>query len=72
MRRITNENLGPKAGLKVRKQYIKYYNLSHDIYNCIYCKPLMKTIKRDASGIWTCKKCNIKFAGYAYHPYLDL
>ena len=33
---------------------------------CPYCE--RETVKRIASGIWQCKKCNAKFAGAAYLP----
>lgn len=56
---------GVRYGLKLKKR-IKEIDKLGKIFTCPFC--LKKSVKRIASGIWFCRKCNKKFAGDAYKP----
>ncbi len=50
------------APLKQKRQVIE--DKQKTKYKCPLC--LKQKIKRLSSGVWYCKKCDIKFAGRAY------
>ena len=58
---------GARYGRKLKKKLIDVEKLQHTKHVCPSCKKV-GGIKRVASGIWTCKKCGVKFAGKAYTP----
>ncbi len=57
---------GARYGLKLKKKVKAIEQVSKGKHKCPYCK---KTgVKRVASGIWFCEKCDSKFAAKAYDP----
>lgn len=55
---------GVRYGRTLRTKINKIEKKQKSKQNCPQCNH--KTVKRIASGIWQCKKCNTKFAGKAY------
>ena len=55
---------GARYGIKIRKKISDV--AKKKTKECPYCG--RKQLKRIASGIWECKKCNSKFAGGSYTP----
>lgn len=60
----TLKGLGPKYGIKLRKQYTQVHRSLKLDRICPECGS--KQFGRDAVGIWSCKKCGFKIAGTAY------
>jgi large subunit ribosomal protein L37Ae len=60
---------GARYGLKIRKAVAEIEAIQRAKHKCPICLKL--TLKRIACGIWQCKNCKTKFAGYAYEPGLD-
>lgn len=60
------KGLRAKFGATVRKRYTRIYILLKLKRTCPKCGS--KSLKREASGIWVCKKCGYKVAGGAYRP----
>ena len=57
---------GPRYGTRSKKMVARIEKLQRKKQECPYCE--RKTLKREAAGIWKCKKCGVKFAGGAYLP----
>lgn len=57
---------GPRYGVRTRKQIATVLRSKSKSYECPSCKHT--AVRRVASGIWKCRKCNLKFAGGAYSP----
>ena len=55
---------GSRYGKRIREEVIKAEKKVKADYKCPSCSRV--SIKRLASGIWQCKKCQIKFASGAY------
>ena len=55
---------GARYGRKIRQRILKVGNQKN--YECPGCTK--KTLVRESSGIWACKKCGYKAAGKAYKP----
>ncbi|MAG50445.1 50S ribosomal protein L37ae [archaeon] len=55
---------GPRYGRKIKERVIKIESTQKRWQKCPYCKA--NRVKREAIGIWQCKKCNKKFTGKAY------
>lgn len=55
---------GSKYGKRIREDVLKANKKSKSLYKCPSCSRL--AVKRVASGIWKCKKCDIKFASGSY------
>ena len=54
-----------KFGVKPRNRYVAIEVIQRKKQTCIVCnKP---GVKREAAGIWSCKKCGAKFASDAYY-----
>ncbi len=56
---------GAGYGTRVRKKLNTIEDLQRKKQVCPHCKK--QGVKRLASGIWNCKKCNKKFTGHAYY-----
>ena len=57
-----------RYGVRVRKRLGDVETARAAKYPCPRC--LAKRVKRKASGIWECRKCDLVFAGGAYVPEL--
>ena len=57
------KGLGARYGIKIRKQYTKVHFTLKKKRACPDCGA---QFRRDAVGIWSCKKCPYKVAGTAY------
>jgi large subunit ribosomal protein L37Ae len=57
---------GSRYGRRIRTKIVAVEK-DKKAAKCPYCLKL-KTLKRVASGIWYCTKCDSKFAGKAYKP----
>jgi large subunit ribosomal protein L37Ae len=55
---------GARYGRKVKKKILSVETAKNRESACPAC--LDKGIKREASGVWVCKKCGLKVAGKAY------
>jgi large subunit ribosomal protein L37Ae len=55
---------GARYGRKIRQRILKVGNQKR--YACPGCTK--KTLVRESSGIWACRKCGFKVAGKAYKP----
>lgn len=60
---------GPRYGKRVKKINSPIEKIQKQRHKCPYCE--RSAVKRVASGIWTCRKCNAKFSGGAYKPVSD-
>ena len=57
---------GSRYGLKIRKRIAEIEAIQRKRHICPRCKK--KSLRREAPGIWVCKNCGFKIAGYAYKP----
>ena len=55
---------GSRYGIRIRRKILEVEKKKSK--ECPFCG--RKQLKRIASGVWECKKCNSKFAGGAYVP----
>ncbi|MBI4895849.1 MAG: 50S ribosomal protein L37ae [Candidatus Aenigmarchaeota archaeon] len=55
---------GSRYGKRIRQNVLKAKAKTNTLYKCPSCSRI--AIKRLASGIWKCKKCDIKYASGAY------
>lgn len=55
---------GPRYGRRVKIALRGIEKAKRTSYLCPRCKKV--AVKRNAAGIWICKKCNTKFASGAY------
>ena len=62
----TSGRFGARYGTRTKKIVKSIEKDQRKKKKCPYCERL--TLKREAPGIWTCKKCKVKFAGAAYLP----
>ena len=58
------KGLGARYGIKLRKKYSVVHNVLKSKRKCPECGSLQ--FGRQVVGIWGCKKCGFKIAGYAY------
>jgi large subunit ribosomal protein L37Ae len=61
----TTRRFGARYGIKVRNNVDKIEAMQKAKQLCPFCRKI-GTIKREAAGIFSCKKCNNKFTGKAY------
>jgi len=57
-----------RYGVKIRRSIKEIEKNQKKYYDCPRCHH--KKVKRESSGIWNCKKCDLTFAGGAYKPHL--
>ncbi|MBR9678430.1 MAG: 50S ribosomal protein L37ae [Nanoarchaeota archaeon] len=62
----TAGRFGARYGKKTKDKLIKIEKKQRMKHECPSCQK--KTLKREASGIWLCTKCDYKMAGKAYTP----
>ncbi len=55
---------GPRYGRKIRKNIAEIEKSLKERKLCPYC--MYKAVKREAAGIWKCRKCGRVFTGGAY------
>ena len=60
----SSARFGTRYGRKIKQRITRLEEVKK--HKCPSC--LKMTLKREAAGIWTCKKCGLKFAGKAYRP----
>ena len=57
---------GVRYGRTIRKRVLSVMEEKTAAHQCPSC--LRPSVKREAPGIWFCKKCGMKFAGKAFKP----
>jgi len=60
------KRFGARYGRKVKLRLGKIEKELKKKHKCPYCNS--QSVKREAAGIWICKKCGAKFSGKAYIP----
>lgn len=58
------KRFGSRYGRRTKLLFGQIEEKQRKLHQCPYCKKI--SVKRISSGIWQCKKCNIKFTGKAY------
>ena len=58
------KGLGARYGIKIRKKYTIVHKVLKSKRRCPECSSLQ--FGRQDVGIWSCKKCGFKMAGFAY------
>jgi len=58
------KGLGARYGIKLRKKYSRVHEVLKSKRKCPECGSTQ--FGRQAVGIWSCKKCEFKIAGFAY------
>jgi len=61
---------GPRYGTVVRRRYAEVISGMRIPHECPRCH--LQAVKRLAVGVWSCRKCGVKFAGGAYIPMTKL
>jgi len=57
-------SFGPRYGTVARKRYAEIVSALRRYSECPQCHVM--AVRREAVGIWYCKKCGYRFAGGAY------
>jgi large subunit ribosomal protein L37Ae len=57
---------GPRYGVRIRKQIDAVGRSKNQAYECPRCKH--EAVRRVSTGVWKCRRCDLKFAGGAYTP----
>ena len=63
-KKMVLKGLGARYGIKPRKQYSLVHKVLKSKRKCPECGSIQ--FGRQAVGIWCCKKCEFKIAGFAY------
>ena len=58
------KGLGARYGIKIRKKYSVVHRVLKAKRKCPECGSIQ--FGRQVVGIWSCKKCGFKIAGFAY------
>ena len=61
---------GPRYGAKLRRRVLDIEKRRNEPHRCPSCAT-KGSLKREAAGLWRCKKCDLLFAGGAFVPYTD-
>ncbi len=61
---------GPRYGVRVRRSIKNIESNLKQKYECPKCNH--HGVIRDFSGVWTCRKCGLTFAGGAYQPRVNI
>ncbi len=56
--------VGVRYGRTIRRRVAKVEALQRARHKCPYCN--YQQVRREAAGIWVCKKCGKKFTSRAY------
>ncbi len=59
---------GSRYGVKVKESLKEIEKAKKEDYECPKCHH--EQVERESSGIWTCGRCGLTFAGGAYEPRL--
>jgi large subunit ribosomal protein L37Ae len=62
----TAGRFGARYGVRIRKRLLRVENKAKEPYACPFCG--FSRTKREAAGLFVCRKCNAKFTGGAYVP----
>ena len=62
----TAGRFGARYGVRIRKRLLRVENKAKEPYACPFCG--FARTKREAAGLFVCRKCNAKFTGGAYVP----
>jgi len=62
----TAGRFGSRYGKKDRQQVADIERIQKQRHVCPRCR--LPYVRREASGIWKCKKCGNRFTGLAYYP----
>ena len=62
----TAGRFGSRYGKKDRQQVSDIEKIQKQRHICPRCG--LPHVKREASGIWKCRKCGNRFTGLAYYP----
>ena len=57
---------GARYGVRIRKQINSIGISKNKVYECPRC--MHEAVRRVSTGIWQCRRCDLKFAGGAYSP----
>lgn len=60
---------GARYGAKLRRRVLDIERRRHEKHRCPSCAT--RALRREAAGLWRCRKCGLLFAGGAYVPYTD-
>ena len=60
------KRFGARYGKTVKSKVAKIEAEQRKLHKCPYCT--YEKVKRQATGIWECRKCGAKFTGRAYSP----
>ena len=60
---------GVRYGAKLRRRVLDIEKKRNEPTRCPACAT--RALKRQAVGLWKCKKCDLLFAGGAYVPFTD-
>lgn len=63
---LSTGRFGPRYGTRTKKIVAALEAIQKAPTPCPYCE--RPALKRIAAGIWTCRKCRVRFAGGAYTP----
>lgn len=62
----STKRFGARYGRTLREKVAKIESVQRARHKCPYCN--YEKVRRLASGIWECGKCNSKFTAKAYSP----
>lgn len=60
----SSKRFGARYGRTIKHNFAKIEHEQRKLHKCPYCNKI--AVKRLATGIWYCKKCDAKFTGKAY------